>query len=169
MMYVFKAKLLQGAVAGGLLLHVCYMFHMQQSSFHLSNQGHRQSDTQATSGCFAASLSNFESLRCAIWCRFDGVTAYQTDWSIAAVTLRAQGSPLQPEGDQPFNLPMASLEGQPGTGPLCVAFWLQQTSVVIIICLTASALCLKIIPMASTLKIYAALLSLALLAYILCQ
>ncbi len=47
-------------------------------------------------------------------CRFDGVTAYQTDWSIAAVTLHAQGSPLQPEGDQPFNLPMASLEGQPG-------------------------------------------------------
>lgn len=46
--------------------------------------------------------------------RFDGVTAYQTDWSIAAVTLRAQGSPLQPEGDQPFNLPMASMEGQPG-------------------------------------------------------
>ena len=54
--------------------------------------------------------------RCA--CRFDGVTAYQTDWSIAAVTLRAQGSPLQPDGDQPFNLPMASLEGQPGTSPL---------------------------------------------------
>ena len=48
-------------------------------------------------------------------CRFDGVTAYQTDWSIAAVQLRAQGSPLQPDGDQPFNLPMASLEGQPGT------------------------------------------------------
>ena len=48
-------------------------------------------------------------------CRFDGVTAYQTDWSIAAVTLHAQGSPLQPEGNQPFNLPMASLEGQPGT------------------------------------------------------
>lgn len=47
-------------------------------------------------------------------CRFDGVTAYQTDWSIAAVTLRAQGSPLQPDGAQPFNLPMASLEGQPG-------------------------------------------------------
>lgn len=46
--------------------------------------------------------------------RFDGVTAYQTDWSIAAVTLHAQGSPLQPDGDQPFNLPMASLEGQPG-------------------------------------------------------
>ena len=42
------------------------------------------------------------------------MTAYQTDWSIAAVTLHAQGSPLQPEGDQPFNLPMASLEGQPG-------------------------------------------------------
>ena len=47
-------------------------------------------------------------------CRFDGVTAYQTDWSIAAVTLHAQGSPLQPEGGQSFNLPMASLEGQPG-------------------------------------------------------
>lgn len=54
-------------------------------------------------------------------CRFDGVTAYQTDWSIAAVTLRAQGSPLQPDGAQPFNLPMASLEGQPGD-----ASWLDS-------------------------------------------
>ena len=53
-------------------------------------------------------------IQCAVLCRFDGVTAYQTDWSIAAVTLHAQGSPLQPEGNQPFNLPMASLEGQPG-------------------------------------------------------
>lgn len=53
-------------------------------------------------------------VQCAVLCRFDGVTAYQTDWSIAAVTLHAQGSPLQPEGNQPFNLPMASLEGQPG-------------------------------------------------------
>lgn len=54
------------------------------------------------------------SIPCAVMYRFDGVTAYQTDWSIAAVTLHAQGSPLQPEGNQPFNLPMASLEGQPG-------------------------------------------------------
>jgi hypothetical protein len=43
-----------------------------------------------------------------------GVTAYQADYSMAAVTLRAEGSPLQPANGGLFNLPMASLEGQPG-------------------------------------------------------
>ena len=47
-------------------------------------------------------------------CRYNGVTAYQTDWAIAAVTLRAEGSPLEPEDHTAFNLPMASLQGQPG-------------------------------------------------------
>lgn len=61
--------------------------------------------------------------------RFDGVTAYQTDWSIAAVTLHAQGSPLQPEGNQPFNLPMASLEGQPGVSGQAWATYLPAERV----------------------------------------
>eukprot|EP00887_Chlorella_sp_A99_P002598 scaffold6.g2598.t1 len=43
--------------------------------------------------------------------RFGGVVAYQTDWSMAALTLRAEGSPLAPPGGGPFNLPMASLAG----------------------------------------------------------
>ena len=42
------------------------------------------------------------------------MTAYQTDWAIAAVTLRAEGSPLVPGDHTAFNLPMASLQGQPG-------------------------------------------------------
>ncbi|KAK9803576.1 hypothetical protein WJX72_001425 [[Myrmecia] bisecta] len=46
--------------------------------------------------------------------RWKGVTAYQTDWSIAALTLRAAGSPLAPEDGSSFNLPMANLQGQPG-------------------------------------------------------
>lgn len=46
--------------------------------------------------------------------RFGGVTAYQTDWSMAALTVRAKGSPLQPSDGSPFNLPMASLAGKPG-------------------------------------------------------
>lgn len=41
--------------------------------------------------------------------RFGGVTAYQTDWAIAAVTARV-GS----EDAQPIRLPMASLEGAAG-------------------------------------------------------
>ena len=62
--------------------------------------------------------------------RFGGVVAYQTDWSMAALTLRATGSPLVPADNAPFNLPMASLAGgdgklygtflpaeQPGTTP----------------------------------------------------
>jgi cytochrome c biogenesis protein len=55
--------------------------------------------------------------------RFGGITAYQTDWSMAALTLRAPGSPLSPPGDTAVNLPMASLEGQPGvSGTLYAAF-----------------------------------------------
>ena len=47
--------------------------------------------------------------------RWGGVTMYQTDWSLAAVSLRAEGSSMQPADGHPFNLPMASLEGNPGT------------------------------------------------------
>ena len=46
--------------------------------------------------------------------RWGGVTMYQTDWSLAALTLRAEGSPMQPADGTSFNLPMASLEGNPG-------------------------------------------------------
>ena len=46
--------------------------------------------------------------------RWGGVTMYQTDWSLAALTLRAEGSPMQPADGSSFNLPMASLEGNPG-------------------------------------------------------
>ena len=46
--------------------------------------------------------------------RYGGVTAYQTDWSMAALTVRAVGSPLQPADGTAFNLPMASLAGAPG-------------------------------------------------------
>ena len=46
--------------------------------------------------------------------RWGGVTMYQTDWSMAAITLRAQGSPMQPADGSSFNLPMASLEGNEG-------------------------------------------------------
>ncbi|KAK9825449.1 hypothetical protein WJX81_001648 [Elliptochloris bilobata] len=46
--------------------------------------------------------------------RFRGVTAYQVDYSMAALTVHAAGSPLQPPDGSPFNLPMASLEGRPG-------------------------------------------------------
>lgn len=43
-----------------------------------------------------------------------GITAYQTDYSMAALTVRALGSPLQPADGSAFNLPMASLDGKPG-------------------------------------------------------
>lgn len=46
--------------------------------------------------------------------RWGGVTLYQTDWSLAALSLRAEGSPMQPADGSSFNLPMASLEGNPG-------------------------------------------------------
>jgi cytochrome c biogenesis protein len=55
--------------------------------------------------------------------RFGGVTAYQTDWSMAALTIRAPGSPLSPPGGEALNLPMASLEGKANTsGKLYAAF-----------------------------------------------
>jgi cytochrome c biogenesis protein len=55
--------------------------------------------------------------------RFGGVTAYQTDWEMAAVTLHATGSPLQPADDAGLNLPMASLEGAQGVaGKLYATF-----------------------------------------------
>ena len=44
--------------------------------------------------------------------RFGGVTAYQTDWSMAALTIRAPGTPLAPPGGEAVNLPMASLENK---------------------------------------------------------
>ena len=43
-----------------------------------------------------------------------GITAYQTDYSMAALAVRAEGSPLQPADGAPFKLPMASLDGKPG-------------------------------------------------------
>ena len=43
-----------------------------------------------------------------------GITAYQTDYSMAALAVRAEGSPLQPADGGPFKLPMASLDGKPG-------------------------------------------------------
>lgn len=56
--------------------------------------------------------------------RFDGVTAYQTDWSMSALTIRvaASGQTLG-EDISPVNIPMANLEGQPGiAGRLFAAF-----------------------------------------------
>ena len=43
-----------------------------------------------------------------------GITAYQTDYSMAALAIKAEGSPLQPADGSPFKLPMASLDGKPG-------------------------------------------------------
>ena len=55
--------------------------------------------------------------------RFGGVTAYQTDWSMAALTIRAPNSPLSPPGGEAVNLPMASLEGKANkSGKLYAAF-----------------------------------------------
>lgn len=47
-----------------------------------------------------------------------GITAYQTDYSMAALAIRAEGSPLQPADGSAFKLPMASLDGKPGRVPL---------------------------------------------------
>eukprot|EP01026_Neomeris_dumetosa_P032679 TRINITY_DN25984_c0_g1_i4.p1 TRINITY_DN25984_c0_g1~~TRINITY_DN25984_c0_g1_i4.p1 ORF type:complete len:246 (+),score=36.38 TRINITY_DN25984_c0_g1_i4:130-867(+) len=41
--------------------------------------------------------------------RYSGITMYQTDWGMAALTLTAKGSPYQPEDGSPFNLPFALL------------------------------------------------------------
>ena len=46
-----------------------------------------------------------------------GITAYQTDYSMAALAVKAEGSPLQPPNGSPFKLPMASLDGKPGEPP----------------------------------------------------
>lgn len=56
--------------------------------------------------------------------RFGGVTAYQTDWAMSALTVRAPGSPLSPPGDGALNLPMASLEDKTAgkSGKLYAAF-----------------------------------------------
>lgn len=56
--------------------------------------------------------------------RFGGVTAYQTDWSMAALTVRAPGSPLAPPGGEAVNIPMASLSGktEEKSGKLYAAF-----------------------------------------------
>lgn len=55
--------------------------------------------------------------------RFGGITAYQTDWSMSALTVRAPGTLLAPPEGQVLKLPMASLEGQPGVnGKLYATF-----------------------------------------------
>lgn len=60
--------------------------------------------------CWLAALFEF---RVAI---LQGFTAYQTDWSIAAVTLRVKSLATDAaEEPAPFNLPVANMEGQPGT------------------------------------------------------
>lgn len=46
--------------------------------------------------------------------RFGGITAYQTDWSMAALVVRARGTPVAPEDGSPITVPLASLEGTPG-------------------------------------------------------
>mmetsp|Transcript_15282 Transcript_15282/g.46183 ORF Transcript_15282/g.46183 Transcript_15282/m.46183 type:complete len:298 (+) Transcript_15282:3-896(+) len=46
--------------------------------------------------------------------RYGGVTAYQTDWSVSTLIIRAKGSPVGNEDGSPISLPMASLEGKPG-------------------------------------------------------
>jgi cytochrome c biogenesis protein len=53
--------------------------------------------------------------------RYGGMTIYQTDWSMAAITLRARESPMQPADGSSFNLPMATLEGRPGESAPSVA------------------------------------------------
>lgn len=52
--------------------------------------------------------------------RYKGITAYQTDWSIAALTMRMKAG----EGSfgLPFNLPVAELEGQPSNSKLFASF-----------------------------------------------
>mmetsp|Transcript_7898 Transcript_7898/g.16927 ORF Transcript_7898/g.16927 Transcript_7898/m.16927 type:complete len:578 (-) Transcript_7898:1713-3446(-) len=58
--------------------------------------------------------------------RYGGVTMYQTDWSLAAVTLRVLNpdNPLATSDDiRAYNLPLASLEGRPGiAGRLWASF-----------------------------------------------
>eukprot|EP00803_Ostreobium_quekettii_P004859 evm.model.scf_1030EXC.1 EVM.evm.TU.scf_1030EXC.1 scf_1030EXC:4162-9143(-) len=44
--------------------------------------------------------------------RYGGLTMYQTDWSMAAISVKAVGSPLQPDNGEFIKLPMASLEGR---------------------------------------------------------
>lgn len=50
--------------------------------------------------------------------RYKGVTMYQTDWSLAAVTLRVLDGGSTPDSlpssAEAFNMPLASLDGQPG-------------------------------------------------------
>lgn len=43
-----------------------------------------------------------------------GLTAYQTDWSIAALSLQIKGSGIVQTDGSAIKLPVASLEGQPG-------------------------------------------------------
>lgn len=47
--------------------------------------------------------------------RYGGVTAYQTDWGMAALTIKAKGSPLAPADGSAVNLPMAMLQGETGS------------------------------------------------------
>lgn len=47
--------------------------------------------------------------------RFGGVTAYQTDWGMAALTVTATGSPVMPPDGSPVNLPFAMLQGETGS------------------------------------------------------
>lgn len=58
--------------------------------------------------------------------RYGGVTMYQTNWSLAALTLRAGAADAPPEAladAPPLSLPMASMEGRPGiVGALWATF-----------------------------------------------
>lgn len=47
-------------------------------------------------------------------CVVQGITVYQADYNMVGFTVRANDCPLQPVGNQPFNVPMASLKGQDG-------------------------------------------------------
>lgn len=78
-----------------------------------------QPSCSARSSCACSVSAYLSGRRPVSGCRYNGVTAYQTDWAIAAVTLRAEGSPLEPKDHTAFNLPMASLQGQPGGQNSC--------------------------------------------------
>ena len=56
---------------------------------------------------------------------------------MAALTVHAAGSPLQPADGSPFNLPMASLEGRPGVA------WTSLTMNLIMCIQSAPTLCIN--------------------------
>lgn len=59
---------------------------------------------------------------------WQGITAYQTDYNMVALTVRAAGSPLQPLGDKAFNVPMAALEGEEGAAHAALACCVHGTN-----------------------------------------